>query len=70
MTSKLVAPKLTATDEQVSTLFFAISLFEKSDATITPSLDEDGTMLLSVEEDGLTTHARFDLKGQIMGDWF
>ena len=39
-------------------------------ATLRPSMDEDGTMLLGMEEDGFTTYARFDRRGRLQGDWF
>jgi hypothetical protein len=62
--------KVSPTAKQVRTFEFAIELYRTSDATITASMDEDGTMLIHVLDDGLTTHARFDTGGQIIGDWF
>ena len=60
----------TPTAKQVETFSFAIELYRTSDATITASMDEDGTMLIQVLDDGLTTYARFDTAGNIIGDWF
>jgi hypothetical protein len=62
--------KVSPTSRQRETFRLAIQAFRTSDATLTASMDEDGTMLLQVVEDGLTTYARFDLTGQIIGDWF
>ncbi len=62
--------KVTPTAKQRETFSFAIEMFRTSDAALTASMDEDGTMLLHVLDDGLMTHARFDTAGTIIGDWF
>ena len=55
--------------KQVETFSLAIDVFRTADATLTGWMDYDGTMFVSVEEDGLTTHAVFGTDGQIRGDW-
>jgi len=57
------------TDKQVSLAADAIQLWKKSDATLTFEMDEDGTMLLNIEEDGGRCIGRFDVNGFIVGDW-
>ena len=57
--------------KQMQTFSFAIDCFKSSDAVIVAEMDEeDSTMVISVTDDGLTTHARFDVAGNIIGDWF
>lgn len=68
MTNTLIPAKVTPSDDQVRLVVDAIEGWPS--ATLFPSMDEDGTMLLGIEEDGFLTHARFDRSGRLQGDWF
>ena len=72
MANTLIPAKPTPTAEQRRTFSDAIEIYRTVDATLTAWMDDviPGTMMLSVEEDGLTTHAVFGTDGQIQGDWF
>lgn len=63
------AESCTATKKQLNVFEDAIRVYLRSDATITGSMDEDGTMIITVEEDGATSWARFKRNGLIEGDW-
>lgn len=65
--SKLVAPKVTPSDEQIEMVCFAAG--DMLHAELLATMEEDGTMRLTIKEDGLTISAVFDRKGQIIGDW-
>jgi len=66
MTSKV---KLSSpTKAQVELVVLAIDAWPES--TLVAWMEGDGTMMLSHEEDGLTTYGRFDSHGQIVGHWF
>ena len=62
--------KVQPTAAQVETFDHVIEMWKDADVTLLAEMDEDGTMLLHLTEDGATTHARFAMSGCLMGDWF
>lgn len=57
------------TTKQIEVFEMGIEVYKKSSAALHTEMDEDGTMLLFVQDDGATSYARFDREGNIMGDW-
>lgn len=57
------------TTKQIEVFEMGIDAYRKSDAIIETAMDDDGTMLLFVYDDGARSYARFDRDGKIMGDW-
>ena len=68
MTTATLTPE--PSTDQVVAMIDAITHFAQADATLIATMDEDGTMLLSLREDGLTQYARFGRDGVMLGDWF
>ena len=48
----------------------AIQLFAPTEAVLVGSMDEDGTLLMQVTEDGATTSSRWCRDGRMLGSWF
>jgi hypothetical protein len=67
-----MAKKPSPTAEQIDTFLLAIDSYREVDATLTGWMDDvdPGSMMLCIQEDGLTTHAVFGKDGQIVGNWF
>jgi hypothetical protein len=56
--------------EQLGLFALAIRLFEKSRATLIGKMQPDGSLMLSVIDNGTTTQARFGRTGAIIEGWF
>jgi hypothetical protein len=64
------ARKAGPSKEQIDAFEGAIQFFTPTKAKLVGELDDDGTLLLRVTEDGLTQHARFSSGGVMLGPWF
>ena len=62
--------KMQPSRAQLATFEQALEVYEDVPAALVAEMDEDGTMLISLTEDELTTHARISRNGQLIGDWF
>ncbi len=59
--------KISPTKAQVALVVSAITAWPNAD--FVALMDDDGLMILSMTEDGLTMTALFDYEGHIIGDW-
>lgn len=61
------------TKQQIDAFTMAIGMTaeapENHHAEVVAEMDDDGTMLVSLTEDGLRLTARFDKEGDRVGDW-